>query len=49
MELEDQFTEELHGTYEAACERGYGAIYFLQMLEEYGGVQTANVLKEKYI
>ena len=36
MSLEDELTEELRGTYEAARKRGYIATYFLQMLEEHG-------------
>lgn len=42
--LEDQLTEALRGTYEAARSRGYIATYFLQMLEEYGGRETAKRL-----
>jgi hypothetical protein len=44
MMLEDQLTEGLRGTYEAARSRGYIATYFLQMLEEYGGLETAKRL-----
>jgi hypothetical protein len=47
MKLDDQLTEELRGTYEAARERGYIATYFLQMLEEHGGVETAKRLLSK--
>ncbi len=41
MSLKNEFTEELRGTYEATRQRGYIATYFLQMLEEHGGVETA--------
>jgi len=44
MDLESEFTVVLRGSYEAARDRGYVATYFLQMLEEYGGVETAKRL-----
>jgi hypothetical protein len=44
MDLESKFTSALRGTYEAARARGYVATYFLQMLEELGGVETAKRL-----
>jgi hypothetical protein len=44
MSLEAEFTFALRGTYEAARARGYIATYFLQMLEEHGGVVTAKRL-----
>lgn len=47
MSLEAQFTKALLGTYEAARQRGYVATYFLQMLEEHGGVETAKRLLAK--
>lgn len=47
MTLEDQFTAALRGTYEAGRERGYVATYFLQMLDRYGGVETAKRLLAK--
>lgn len=47
MNLEDELTVELRGTYEAARKRGYVATYFLKMLEEYGGVKTARRLLSK--
>ena len=47
MSLEDELTEELRGTYEAARKRGYVATYFLQMLQEHGGVETAKRLLAK--
>jgi hypothetical protein len=47
MALEDQLTTELRGTYEAARKRGYLATYFLQMLEEHGGKETAKRLLAK--
>ena len=45
--LEQQFHIEMKGTDEVARERGYVATYFLQMLEEYGGVETAKRLLAK--
>lgn len=47
MSLETELTQELRGTYEAARKRGYVATYFLQMLEEYGGKETAKRLLAK--
>jgi hypothetical protein len=47
MSLETELTSALRGTYEAARARGYVATYFLQMLEEYGGVETAKRLLAK--
>ena len=47
MSLEDELTNELRGTYEAARKRGYAATYFLQMLQEHGGVETAKRLLAK--
>ena len=47
MSLESQLAEELRGTYEVARKRGYVATYFLQMLEEYGGEETAKRLLAK--
>ncbi|SRR6266498_1785635 len=47
MNLEEQLTYELHGTYEAARDRGYIATLFLQMLEEHGGRETAKRLLAK--
>jgi len=47
MNLETEFTDALRGTYEAARKRGYVATYFLQMLEEHGGVETAKRLLAK--
>ena len=44
MNLEVEFTAALQGTYEAARARGYIATYFLQMLEELGGLETAKRL-----
>ncbi len=45
--LENELTEELRGTYQAARKRGYVASYFLQMLEEHGGRETAKRLLAK--
>jgi hypothetical protein len=47
MSLESEFDDALQGTYEAARKRGYVATYFLQMLEEYGAVETAKRLLAK--
>jgi len=47
MDLAAEFTEALRGTYKAARQRGYVATYFLQMLEEHGGVETAKRLLAK--
>ncbi len=47
MSLEEDLTQELRGTYEAARKRGYVATYFLQMLEEHGGSNTARKLLAK--
>jgi len=47
MNLEDELTEELRGTYDAARKRGYVATYFLQMLEELKGKETAKRLLAK--
>ena len=47
MGLEEEFTEALRGTYGAARKRGYVATYFLQMLEEIGGKETAKRLLAK--
>ncbi|MBI3160682.1 MAG: hypothetical protein HYZ26_13875 [Chloroflexi bacterium] len=46
MSLESEFEHALRGTYEAARKRGYVAAYFLRMLDEYGGVNTAKMLLE---
>jgi hypothetical protein len=47
MGLKEELTEALRGTYEDARKRGYVATYFLQMLEEHGGVETAKRLLAK--
>ncbi len=47
MDLEAELTTALRGTYEAARARGYIATYFLQMLEEHGGRETAKRLLAK--
>lgn len=41
MGLEEELTQRLRGSYEAQRARGYIATYFLQMLEEHGGKETA--------
>lgn len=47
MALEDELDVELRGTYDAARKLGYVATYFLQMLEEHGGKETAKRLLSK--
>jgi hypothetical protein len=47
MSIEAEFDQAIRGTYEAARKRGYVATYFLQMLEEYGAVETAKRLLSK--
>jgi hypothetical protein len=47
QQLENELTQELRGTYEAARERNYVPTYFLQMLEQYGGKETARRLLAK--
>jgi hypothetical protein len=47
MSLESEFEDTLRGTYEIARKRGYIATYFLQMLNEHGGVETAKRLLAK--
>jgi len=47
MTLEAQFTQALEGTVEAARTRGYIPTYFMQMLSEHGGVETARRLLAK--
>lgn len=44
MSLESEFTKALEGTIEAAKACGYVPTYFIQMLREYGGVETAKRL-----
>lgn len=44
MVLEDELTVALRGTYEAAHSRGYNPTYFIQMLEQHGGLETARRL-----
>ena len=44
MSLEAEFTQALEGTIEAAKARKYFPTYFMQMLGEYGGVETAKRL-----
>ena len=47
MRLDSEFTHALEGTIEAARKRGYVPTYFLQMLAEHGGVETAKRLLAK--
>lgn len=44
MDLEHEFDLAMRGTYETARANGYIATYFLQMIEQYGGVETARRL-----
>lgn len=44
MTLETDFDWEMHHIYEVAKQHDYVAHYFLQMLEEHGGVETAKRL-----
>ena len=47
MGLKEEFTQALDGTVEAAKARGYIPTYFMQMLSELGGVETAKGLLAK--
>lgn len=47
MSLESEFAQALEGTVEAAKQRGYIPTYFMQMLGQYGGVETAKRLLAK--
>ena len=47
MGLEAEFTQALEGTIEAAKKHGYIPTYFMQMLAEHGGVETAKRLLAK--
>ena len=47
MSLESEFTVALRGIYDAARQKDYRPTYFLQMLEKYGGVETAKRLLAK--
>lgn len=47
MSLEAEFTQALEGTIEEAKARGYIPTYFIQMLKEHGGVETAKRLLAK--
>lgn len=44
MSLQSDFDWEMHRIYEIAKQHDYVAHYFLQMLEEHGGVETAKRL-----
>ncbi|GAP13053.1 hypothetical protein LARV_00795 [Longilinea arvoryzae] len=44
MTLESDFERDMRQIYEIARENGYVAHYFLQMLDEHGGVETAKRL-----
>lgn len=47
MSLEAEFTQALEGTIEAAKQRGYVPTYFMQMLAQHGGRETAKRLLAK--
>ena len=47
-ELMDQFHAAMLTTYEEGNKRGYHPTYFLQMLNQYGGVGTAKRLLAKH-
>ena len=47
MGLKEEFAQALDGTVVAAKARGYIPTYFIQMLSEYGGVETAKRLLAK--
>lgn len=42
--LSKEFHKALRTTYEEGIKRGYYPVYFMQMLEKYGGVETAKRL-----
>jgi hypothetical protein len=44
MGLKEEFTLELRGTIEAARNRNYIPTYFIRMLDQYDGVETAKRL-----
>lgn len=47
MTLEDEFNQHLHQIGEATKKYNYNPTYFLRMLEEYGGIETAKRLLKK--
>ena len=47
MTLEEEFTAALRGTVEAARDSKYNPAYFLKMLAQYGGLETAKRLIAK--
>jgi len=47
MGLKEEFTQALEGTVEAAKARNYIPTYFMEMLSEHGGVETAKRLVAK--
>lgn len=47
MSLEEEFEKELWRTVDVARDNGYIPTYFMQMLNEHGGVNTAKRLLEK--
>jgi len=47
MTLEDDFDRHLHQIGEATKKHNYTPTYFIRMLEEYGGVETAKRLLQK--
>lgn len=46
-ELQDEFHAAMMTTYEEGAKRGYYPTYFLRMLGQYGGVETAKRLLAK--
>ena len=47
MDLETQFHEQMLGIYDEATTFGYYPRYFLQMVNDHGGVQAAKILLGK--
>jgi hypothetical protein len=48
MKLEEEFHTAMMTTYEEGAKRGYYPTYFMQMLHQYGGVETAKRLLAKH-
>lgn len=44
MNLEEEFTREMRSIVEQAIRAGYRPQYFIQMLDQHGGVGTAKIL-----
>ena len=47
MNLEEEFNQHLHQIGEATKKHNYTPTYFIRMLEEHGGVETAKRLLQK--